>query len=148
MISIRWRWWSLFLILFSTILHRFELGLMWTGLISIPIIQFIEVLRMLFGPLPKSLCWFQSLWRNCPTVASLIFLDLIVIFRVRFLFIFTMKTAVYIFHLCFSVFVHFQIQRLRASQWRFSSFSLLLECWSLEHLIWHYFYGNAGKTRH
>ena len=55
---------------------------MWTGLVAIPVVRYIESLRMIFGPLPTFICWFQSLWRNCPTIGSLIFMDLIVIVRV------------------------------------------------------------------
>ena len=58
---------------------------MWTGLLAVTLVRYIEALRMIFGPLPRYICWFQSLWRNCPTIGSLIFMDLIVIVRVRFL---------------------------------------------------------------
>ena len=61
---------------------------MWSGLISIAPIQFIDALRLTFGPLPDWLCWFQSFWRNCPLVGSMIFFDAIFILRYVFIFIF------------------------------------------------------------
>ena len=67
---------------FRTILHQMENGLLWTGLISLSTIEIIEVIRMIFGPLPTYICWFQSFWRNGPTVGCVLFLDANVLFRV------------------------------------------------------------------
>ena len=59
-----------------------ENGVFWTGCISLSFIDVIEVLRLMFGPLPPSLCWLQSFWRNGPTVGCVLFLDANVIYRV------------------------------------------------------------------
>ena len=67
---------------FRTILHRMENGLLWTGLISLSSIELIEVFRMILGPLPAYICWFQSFCRNGPIVGCLLFLDANVLFRV------------------------------------------------------------------
>ena len=68
--------------LFSrTIFHRLEIGVMWSGLICFSLLQFIEVLRHILGPLPPSICWFQFFWRNCPMIAAMIFFDINLTFR-------------------------------------------------------------------
>ena len=67
---------------FRTILHRMENGFLWTGLISLSSIELIEVFRMILGPLPSYICWFQSFCRNGPIVGCLLFLDANVLFRV------------------------------------------------------------------
>ena len=59
-----------------------ENGLLWTGLISLSSIELIEVFRMILGPLPSYICWFQSFCRNGPIVGCLLFLDANVLFRV------------------------------------------------------------------
>ena len=60
-----------------------ENWLIFYGLISLTIVEMIEVTRMIFGPLPQSMCWFQSFWRNGPTQGAILQLDVIVFFRVR-----------------------------------------------------------------
>ena len=65
-----------------------ELGILWSGLICVAPLQFIEVLRMIFGPLPTSLCWFQSFWRNCPMTGAMVYFVLTVIFRYIFIFVY------------------------------------------------------------
>lgn len=62
-----------------------ENGVLYNGLLALPIIEIIEVTRMIFGPLHFSICWFQSLWRNGPTHGAMLHLNAIVIFRVLFL---------------------------------------------------------------
>ena len=59
-----------------------ENGLLIYGLISFSIIEMIEVIRMVFGPLNQSLCWFQMFWRNGPVQGAILELDAIIIFRV------------------------------------------------------------------
>ena len=71
-----------FCIVFRTILNRLENGVLVYGLISLSTIELIEVIRMIFGPLPQYVCWFQSFWRNGPTQGAMLQLDAILIFRV------------------------------------------------------------------
>jgi hypothetical protein len=59
-----------------------ENGLLIYGLISFSVIELIEVIRMVFGPLNQSICWFQMFWRNGPVQGAILELDAIIIFRV------------------------------------------------------------------
>ena len=65
-----------------TILNYMENGLLIYGLISFSVIELIEVIRMVFGPLNQSICWFQMFWRNGPVQGAILELDAIIIFRV------------------------------------------------------------------
>ena len=65
-----------------TILHRMEIGIMASGMITLSPVLFMQWVRMVFGPMPQWFCWFLSLWRNCPTQCTLMFLDALVLFRV------------------------------------------------------------------
>ena len=60
-----------------------ENGLLIYGLISFSVIELIEVIRMVFGPLNQSICWFQMFWRNGPVQGAILELDAIIIFRVN-----------------------------------------------------------------
>ena len=59
-----------------------ENGVLIYGLISVPLVEMIEVIRMIFGPLNPWICWFQMFWRNGPTQGAMLELDAIIIFRV------------------------------------------------------------------
>ena len=52
------------------------------GLISVSLVEMIEVIRMICGPLSPCICWFQMFWRNGPTQGAMLGLDAIIIFRV------------------------------------------------------------------
>ena len=65
-----------------------ENGVLYNGLISLSVIELIEVFRMIFGPLPSSICWFQSFFRNGPTMGSLLHLNAIIIFRYLYIFVY------------------------------------------------------------
>ena len=52
------------------------------GLISISMVEMIEVVRMVFGPQHHTICWIQMFWRNGPTQGAILQLDAIIIFRV------------------------------------------------------------------
>ena len=60
-----------------------ENGVLINGLVSITLFQKIEVIRMIYGPLPVAICWMQSFLRNGPTVGVILYLDMIMIFKVR-----------------------------------------------------------------
>ena len=53
-----------------------------SGMITLSPVLFMQWVRMVFGPMPQWFCWFLSLWRNCPTQCTLMFLDALVLFRV------------------------------------------------------------------
>ena len=59
-----------------------ENGVIMYGLVSVSLVEMIEVIRMIYGPLKPSICWFQMFWRNGPTQGAMLQLDAIVIFRV------------------------------------------------------------------
>jgi hypothetical protein len=59
-----------------------ENGVIIYGLISLSLVEMIEVIRMIFGPLNPCICWFQMFWRNGPLQGALLELDAIIIFRV------------------------------------------------------------------
>ena len=59
-----------------------ENGVIFYGLISVSLVEMIEVIRMIYGPLNPSICWFQMFWRNGPTQGAMLALDAIIIFRV------------------------------------------------------------------
>ena len=59
-----------------------ENGVIMYGLVSVSLVEMIEVIRMIYGPLNPSICWFQMFWRNGPTQGAMLQLDAIVIFRV------------------------------------------------------------------
>ena len=59
-----------------------ENGVIVYGLISVSLVEMIEVIRMIYGPLNRSICWFQMFWRNGPTQGAMLELDAIIIFRV------------------------------------------------------------------
>ena len=59
-----------------------ENGVIIYGLISVLLVEMIEVIRMIFGPLNPWICWFQMFWRNGPTQGAMLELDAIIIFRV------------------------------------------------------------------
>ena len=59
-----------------------ENGVIIYGLISISLVEMIEVIRMIFGPLNPCICWFQMFWRNGPAQGAMLALDAIIIFRV------------------------------------------------------------------
>ena len=71
-----------------------ENGLLIYGLMSLTTIEMIEVIRMIFGPLPPTVCWFQSFWRNGPTQGAILKLDAIVIFRVS-IYVLDLKQSIY-----------------------------------------------------
>ena len=58
-----------------------ENGLLIYGLISFSVIEMIEVIRMVFGPLNQSICWLQMFWRNGPVQGAILELDAIIMFR-------------------------------------------------------------------
>ena len=66
-----------------------ENGVIIYGLISLSLVEMIEVIRMIYGPLNPCICWFQMFWRNGPLQGALLELDAIIIFRVS-----TQKTNV------------------------------------------------------
>ena len=59
-----------------------ENGVIYYGLISLSLVEMIEVIRMIYGPLNPYICWFQMFWRNGPLQGALLELDAIIIFRV------------------------------------------------------------------
>ena len=59
-----------------------ENGVIIYGLISLSLVEMIEVIRMIYGPLNPYICWFQMFWRNGPLQGALLELDAIIIFRV------------------------------------------------------------------
>ena len=59
-----------------------ENGVIIYGLISVPLVEMIEVIRMICGPLNPYMCWFQMFWRNGPIQGAMLALDAIIIFRV------------------------------------------------------------------
>ena len=59
-----------------------ENGVIIYGLISISLVEMIEVIRMICGPLNPCICWFQMFWRNGPAQGAMLELDAIIIFRV------------------------------------------------------------------
>ena len=67
---------------YRTIINYMENGVILYGLISVSLVEMIEVIRMIYGPLNPSICWFQMFWRNGPTQGAMLELDAIIIFRV------------------------------------------------------------------
>ena len=59
-----------------------ENGVIIYGIISVPLVEIIEVIRMIYGPLNASICWFQMFLRNGPIQGAMLELDAIIIFRV------------------------------------------------------------------
>ena len=65
-----------------TILNHMENWLLLYGLITLTIIDLIQVIRMVFGPLSEYVCWIEIFWRNGPTQGAILCLDVIIVFRV------------------------------------------------------------------
>ena len=65
-----------------TILNYMESWLLLYGLITLTIIDLIQVIRMVFGPLSEYVCWIEIFWRNGPTQGAILCLDVIIVFRV------------------------------------------------------------------
>ena len=59
-----------------------ENGVIIYGLISVSLVEMIEVIRMIYGPLNPIICWFQMFGRNGPVQGAMLELDAIIIFRV------------------------------------------------------------------
>ena len=59
-----------------------ESWLLLYGLITLTIIDLIQVIRMVFGPLSEYVCWIEIFWRNGPTQGAILCLDVIIVFRV------------------------------------------------------------------
>ena len=60
-----------------------ENGVLIHGLLFVNMFQLIEIIRMIYGPLHSFICWMQAFLRNGATVGIILYLDMIVIFKVR-----------------------------------------------------------------
>lgn len=70
-----------------TILNFMENSILIYGLSCVALIEGLEMLRIVFGPLPPCICFIQSFWRNGPITASILHLDILIIFRYFYIFV-------------------------------------------------------------
>ena len=121
-----------------------EIGIMASGMITLSPVLFMQWVRMVFGPMPQWFCWFLSLWRNCPTQCTLMFLDALVLFRVTINF--DSKTPTIFKNTSFfSVLLYFRFQRHHSYRWRFLSHGLLYQYTSLVSALWSSFHDYSRK---
>lgn len=69
---------------FRTLLNYLEVSALHHALIGLTLIELIEILRMIWGPLHHSICWFQIFIRNGPFNGAILHINVNVFFRVSF----------------------------------------------------------------
>ena len=117
-----------------------------SGMITLSPVLFMQWNRMVFGPMPQWFCWFLSLWRNCPTQCTLMFLDALVLFRVFILN--STKSTIFKTPLFFSVLLYFRFQRHHSYRWRFLGHGLLFQYTSLVSALWSSIHDYSRKIPH
>jgi hypothetical protein len=71
---------------YKTLVHRISTAIAWMILIMIPVLEVLDVMRFLFGPMPELFCLFNIIFRNTIKTQMLLFGDFFIVTRYALIF--------------------------------------------------------------
>ena len=71
---------------YKTLVHRISTAIAWTALIMIPLLEVLDAMPFLVGPLPEQYCLFTIIFRNTIKTQILLFGNFFIVTRYAFIF--------------------------------------------------------------
>ena len=71
---------------YKTLVHKISTAIAWTTFLMIPLIEVVDVMGLLAGPLPELYCLFAIIFKNTVKVIILIFGDFFIVARYTLIF--------------------------------------------------------------